>query len=441
MKRSLIFLCAAVMSFASLKVLCASDLGPSPQPETKTLTVQETVRIALARSPEILIAEAQAARTRESVRETRSLNRPQVYTGTGLAYNNGYPLSMEGAAPSIFQVSASQAIFSKKNNNLIREAEESGKASRFGAESARNELASRTALVYFQLHQSNRLIELASATVEGTRKRQEEVEALFSAGRVRPVEVTLAKTASLSARQQLLVAQEQAKLAETELRELTGLPGTISIQTVEPKIENPLFDLQAETLYQQALECTPEILQSEANVKAKEYHVEAEKGEKLPKAEIIGQYALFSKTNHYEDFFNRFSRNNFILGLSFQVPIFDSFRASSRVAQSRHEVSEARYRLESLKADLKLSIERSLSALRIARGASELARSNVEAAREMVQVDEALLEGGKISPQQMEESRSLLQQKELTLLETDQTLFQRKMELLRAVGSIVTVLQ
>jgi len=432
-----IFFAAAAMAFATPGATMAAV--SNQQPEAKILTVQESVRMALARSPEVLLAEAQAIRTREAVRETRSLNSPQVYTGTGLAYNNGYPLSMEGAAPSIFQVSGTQEIFSKKNSNLIREAEQSGKASLFGADSARNEIAAKTALAYFQLFQSGRKIAIATRRIDLAQKLQQQVETLYAAERVRPVDVTIAKTATLAARQQLLVAQEQAKLAETELRELTGFPDPI--RTVEPRIDSPLFNADGATIYRQSLECTPEILQAEANVKAKEFHVEAERGDRLPKLQIVGEYALFAKVNNYQDFFNKFTRNNFLLGLSLQVPVFNGPRTSARVAQSRQEASEARYRLEGLKSDLKLAIERSLSAFRIARAESDFARSDLQAAREMVQVNEALLEGGRIGPKDMEDSRSLLQQKELVLLEADQGLFQRELDLLRVAGTLPSMLQ
>ncbi len=412
-----------------------------PQRESKVVTLQEAVRMAISRSPEVLIAEAQAVRTREAIRETQSLNRPQVITGTGLAYNNGMPLSMEGASPSIFQVSASQAIFSKKNANLIREAEESGKAGRLGAESARNELAARTALVYYQFHQSQKIIEIESRRLELVQKDREQTETLSDAGRVLPVEVKIAQTAVQSAKQQLLIAQEQRNLAEAELRELTGLAASLSVKTAEPLLENSAFASPGDALFRQALASTPEILQSEAMVKAKEFHVEAERGERLPKADIIGQYALFSRTNNYQDYFNVFTRNNFLIGLSLQVPVFDGFRTSSRVAQSRQEVSEARYKLEGQKSGLKLSIERILSALKIARGASELAQIDAEAAREMVRVNEALLESGKIGAQALNESRAAFHQKEMAFLDAEQTVFQKKLELLKAIGTASSALQ
>lgn len=56
-----------------------------------TLTLQEVLRRAVQRAPEIALAHAQAERAVQAVRETRSANLPQVVTGTGLAYNNGFP--------------------------------------------------------------------------------------------------------------------------------------------------------------------------------------------------------------------------------------------------------------------------------------------------------------------------------------------------------------
>jgi outer membrane protein len=428
--------------FACAGILPASESGELDfRPETRPLTLQEAVQMTLARSPDVLLAEARSLRAGEAVRESRSLNRPQVVTGTGLAYNNGYPLSMEGAAPSIFQISASQAIFSKKNNNLIREAEEAGKATRFGSESARNELASQAALVYCELYRARKLISIASTTLDAARKHQELVETLLDAGKLRPVDLAAAKTGTFSAQQQLLVAREQAKVAEIELRDLTGLAETVAIDLAEPHIESPVFELPAATLYQQALDRAPEILQAESDIRAKEFHLKAEKGESLPQMDIITQYALFSRANNYDDFFNRFTKNNFLIGLSLQVPVFNGSRISARVAQSQQEVSEARYRLQRMQSELKMSIERSLSAMRIARGASELARSNLEAARDLVRISEDLMQEGRISVKELEDSRSQMEQKEQAVLEADHSLLQRKLELLRAVGAASSAIQ
>jgi hypothetical protein len=58
-KLALVFFALAV----SVDALHAADQGQSaPQAESKTLTIQEAVRLALSRSPEVLLAETQAGR-------------------------------------------------------------------------------------------------------------------------------------------------------------------------------------------------------------------------------------------------------------------------------------------------------------------------------------------------------------------------------------------
>jgi outer membrane protein TolC len=439
--RKMVFSISAI-GFGLAGMLIASEPGAAnSQNELRALTVQEAVRMTLSRAPEVLLAEVQALRANEALRESRSLNRPRVYAGTGLAYNNGFPLSIEGSAPSIFQVNASQPFLSKKNSYLIREAEESGKVSRFGLESARNELASKTASIYYELHQARKIVSLASARVAALQKQQQYIEALLEAGRVIPVEATQIKTTVLSAKQQLLIAREQESVAEKELRELSGMSNATTIQTLEPQIDGSTLELEEEALYQRALQLVPGIQQAEAEVRAKEFHIEAERGEYLPKIEIVGQYALLSRSNNYADYFSRFVRNNYLIGLSIQMPIFNGSGTSARVAQSRQSASEARFKLQRTKSNLKLEIQRGLSALRIARGAVELARSDADAEREATRVKETLMEGGRITVKELEDSRTQLLQKELALLDADQNLFQRKLDLLFAAGCIAAAIQ
>jgi outer membrane protein len=415
--------------------------GSNPGAESRTLTVQDAVRMTLSHSPDVMMAQAQSLRAKEAVRESRSANRPRLTAGTGLAYNNGMPLSIEGAAPSIFQVNASQPIFSKKNANLIREAEESGKGTQLSIESVRNELALRTALLYYDLFRAREAVALTSDRLAVARKQQEEVETLFNAGRVLRVEVTMAKNAALAVEQQILVAQEQAKVADQELHELTGLSETIRIETVKPHVDSPLFGLQDEAIYQQSLANSPDILKAETDVKAKEFHLNAERGEYLPQIAIVSQYALLSRANNYDVYFSHFVRHNYLIGLSIQMPIFNGSATSARVAQSRQEASEASFNLQRMKSNKKLDVQRKSSGLRIARGDADLARSGVEAAREMVEVNQALMESGRLSIKEMGNSRSQLIEKELALLDADQVLFQRKLELLHSAGSLISTIQ
>ncbi|MDR1726646.1 MAG: TolC family protein [Acidobacteriota bacterium] len=406
--------------------------------QERAMTLGEAVRLALAHSPDTRIADAETLQAEAALREVRASNLPQAVIGSGAAYNNGFPLSIEGAAPSIFRLEASQPLFSPRNKNLAREAGESAKAARLGADLAGNELAARTALVYAQLDQARKTTELAEARLADARRRQELTEASLAAGRVRPVDAALAKAAVAAARQQLLSAGEDAAVKEAELRELTGIGGEFAIQTVTPTLESPAYDMAADALFEQAAAASPEIRQAEAKIRAKEFHVSAEKAARLPRIVAIGEYAMFSRSNNYEDYYNRFVRNNYLVGVSAQLPLFDGFQSGARVAQGKQEVSVEQLKLQRLRSDLKVNILKGLSAVRVARGAVDAAASDLDAAEAMVEVNGVLLEGGRADEQGVAAVRLDAHQKRLAKLEAEHVLFQRKLELLRVTGSVLS---
>jgi outer membrane protein len=407
------------------------------EPSPPVLTLKEAVRLALDRAPEATLAKLAAIRAGEAVRETRALNRPQISVGTGLAYNNGFPLSIEGAAPSLFQAGVTQPILNSKNRNLVREAEESREGAKLGGDTIRNEVAARVVLVYSELNQARKLEAVWRSRTEGLQEELRISEALLEDGRLRPVDLAMARMAVAAAKQQLLVAEETARLADSELHTLTGLAPSSAVVTEELRLDSDWLGLPATAIYERAVQRHPEIRQAESTVRAREFHVEAEKGEFRPKLDIVSQYALFSRANNYQDYFNQFTRNNFLIGLAVQVPLFDGDRSSARVAQSRQEVAEARVRLERLKTDLKLGVERAASALRSARGAAELAAVETEAARENLGVQESLMEAGRISRKELEDSRGSLRQREVGQIDAEKTVIQRQVELLRVAGVLV----
>lgn len=421
--------------------LCLPWAHPSETPAgTRALTLQQAVSLALERSPEVLLARTQALQAGESVRESRALDRPQVTAGTGLAYNNGFPLSIEGSAPSIFKIIGSQSLFSAKNSNLVKESKESERAGEFAAGRVRNEVAARTALCYGRLHQARRVQALAGRRLEEALRRQEATESLLEGGKARPVDAAVARTASAAARQDLLVAREEARVLQAELRALTGTADTVSIETRDPLVQNPLEGEPAEEIYRRAVRSSPGILEAEASVRAREFHTAAEKGERHPRMNFVTEYALFSRSNNYEDYYRRFERHNYLLGLSIEVPLFTGSRTAARVARSRLEEEGERHRLEGLKSDLKVEIERALGALEIARGAADLARQDLETARELQALDEALFAEGRVSDQEMAARRFELQGKERALVDADHTLVERRIELLRLTGTAASAL-
>src|SRR5580700_10856776 len=81
--------------------------------ETHTLSLKQAVARALTQNPEVVMARLDEAKASLGVRLATSPFTPHLGVGTGLAYTNGFPLSIEGAAPAAFQARGNEYLFNK----------------------------------------------------------------------------------------------------------------------------------------------------------------------------------------------------------------------------------------------------------------------------------------------------------------------------------------
>src|SRR5690242_13326432 len=86
--------------------------GPAPA-QGRPLAVRTAVEVALKNSTTTGVAQADIARARASVTQTRDLYLPLLVAGSGLGASYGFPLSLEGAAPSIFNVNFQGALWNE----------------------------------------------------------------------------------------------------------------------------------------------------------------------------------------------------------------------------------------------------------------------------------------------------------------------------------------
>ena len=115
------------------------------------LPFRTAIELALKNSATSGIARADAQRAQANYLQARNLFLPQVTLGSGLAYSNGFPLSLEGAAPSILNLNTQSFLFNPAQRQFIKAAK--GEVSSTEAQNAdrRNDVIMETALAYIQL--------------------------------------------------------------------------------------------------------------------------------------------------------------------------------------------------------------------------------------------------------------------------------------------------
>src|ERR1700676_4716412 len=85
-------------------VLLPSSLLAEP------VTLKHAVELALQHATGMSIVAAAKQRAAAGNREMRSSFLPQVTTGAGLGWSYGFPLRLEGAAPSLFNLTAQSPL-------------------------------------------------------------------------------------------------------------------------------------------------------------------------------------------------------------------------------------------------------------------------------------------------------------------------------------------
>ena len=64
-----------------------------------------------------------------------------------------------------------------------------------------------------------------------------------------------------------------------------------------------------------------ELRKLESNLQIKTLEAKSFRAQRLPKVNLVAQYSLLAKYNNFQNYFQRFSRNNVELGASFEIPV------------------------------------------------------------------------------------------------------------------------
>src|SRR5579864_99464 len=99
--------------------LLAQDTAPG---KDKPLAFRTAIELSLKNSASSGLSQADLQRARSVVRQTKDVFLPQMVLGSGLGASYGFPLSLEGAAPSIFNVNFQGDLINLAQRNYIKAA-------------------------------------------------------------------------------------------------------------------------------------------------------------------------------------------------------------------------------------------------------------------------------------------------------------------------------
>jgi outer membrane protein len=260
-------------------------------------------------------------------------------------------------------------------------------------------------------------------------------------GRELPIQLKRAELQVARGRQRVgqLAADQDA--AERSLAVVLGFAADDQVRASNQEAASPSLPPTEDNAIQNAIQSSKELRRLESALIAKGLDVRAQKAARLPTVDLIAQYGLFAKFNNYTDYFRTFQRNNGELGMSITVPVLPGAGVSAAVAQAETEAARLRIEMNTARNRISLETRQSYQTLRKAQTARDVARLDLEVARDQVSILLAQMNEGRAGLQQMEEARFDEDEKWIVFYDAQYTAEKAAWDLLRQTGELVAALQ
>jgi outer membrane protein len=415
--------------------LLAQGIAFCAEPE-QALSLKRAVELALAHSPAAAQASADNQRAFASYREAKDQYLPQLIVGSGLGDSWGYPLSLEGSAPSLVNITAQSTLFNPALRDFIHAARLEYKAVGEGTKDRRDQITQDTVLTYMELANWEQQMEQLRQDYENALKAQEIEDQRVQAG---VDSQQIGKEARLAAaRMHLRVTQAEGAIdvLRITLSQLTGVP--VSVLRIIPESVPALPEIErAATDMAKQSESSPAVLFAQQHAIAQHFRARGEHRSLWPSVDFASQYAVLAKFNNWTQFFpnNVFERNNATVGVVIRFPFFspsqrahaeaadaEALRASKEVESTKNQVSQ-----QTLK--LRRSVEQLQAAQEVSELEYEIAQSNVEAMQIKIKSGTATLN-------ESDQARADLSAKYNALQDANFELVRARVGLLRATGEL-----
>jgi outer membrane protein TolC len=409
-----------------LAVVCLPSFAAEP------LTLKRAVQLALSRGAAAGSTDEQ--RALYSYQEARNQYIPQLIVGSGLGASWGFPLTLEGSAPSIVNVNSQSSIYNPSLREFVHSAKTEWQASTFQTKDQRAQLIQDTVLAYAELNKWESMMDHLRQEQVDTTKSEQIVSQRIDAGIDSPAMLNQAKLAVARVRMRAAEVQGSIDILRNRLSQLTGISAS-EIETSTESIPSLPEVKQEDNLVTRAVEVSPTVQIAQTHAMAQAFKAKGEHRALLPSVDFAAQYALLGKYNNYQDFYLSFQRHNATVGVAIRFPFFNlSQRARAQAAdaelvRARHNAETAKNKVSDETLRLQRSVEQLAAAQEVASLEYQIAQSNVDATQVRVDASTASLH-------EMDDARNQSNERYHILQSANFELQRARIALLRATGEL-----
>ena len=405
--------------------------------EVHTLSLAQALDVASRQNPDVILARLDEQRSQEDIRIAQNPFRPKVYGGSGLAYTYGYPNTIEGSAPSLFQAKTDMHIFNRPESYRLAAARELARGSQYGAQSRGEEVAYRAADLFLSASQSEHEGDTLVNQIPSLQKVAAAMNAAVSEGTELPLETKRATVNLAVVQQRLDSTKLDADYFEMMLAISLGYPATDRVKPIDveqPSLNTPTDESDAADL---ALRNNRELRQMQSNVLAKQLDLRSYKAQRLPQVDLVAQYAVFSKQNYEQYFSGRFQRNNAQIGASITIPLLVGSASKAMADQSATDLQRMRIQMDQTRNRIIADTRRSYQVWQKSESIRNLSRMQLDLAREQLTVLLAQNGEGRVPMSRVEQARLDESDRWIALYEAETQVLRAKLAIFRQTGNLL----
>lgn len=391
-------------------------------------------------NPDLVLSRLDEQKAQAAIRVAHDPFVPKVYAGSGAAKVWGYPGSIEGAAPSIIQTRTDMALYNRPKSYELARVRENARGAAIDTQSKSDQVVYQTASLFMDAQELARSAQSLELEVESLKRVSQAVGLQVEEGRQLPIENKRVAVDLARAGQRLASLHDDLDYAQASLAVVLGYSGEDRVQPVDEgraPLEVPASEEAARSL---ALENNKDIRKLQSQLQAKGFELKEYQAWWLPTVDLVAQYALFAKSN-YSAYFTNFQRNNAEVGAAITIPVLGGSASKGQAAQAQADILALRTQMNQARNRIELDTQKSYQNLEKANSALEVARLDLDYARDQVSVLLTQLGEGRAAEQAVDNARFNEQEKWIVFYDAQHTVELARLDLLRQTGTLTAALQ
>lgn len=396
--------------------------------------------MAARQNPDVVLARLDRQHAEYGIQVAQDPFRPKVYAGSGLAYTYGYPNSIEGNAPSLFQVRTDMAIFNRPKSYNVASAREIARGAELGTQAKAEEVAYQAADLFLRASQLEHQNETLNNQLPSLQRVVQTTAVSVSEGAELPLELQRARVNLAMSEQRLGSSKLDSDYYEMMLAVALGYSANDRVKPVDSNLSDIAAPPSETEAADTAMRGNKDLRQMQANILAKAMDVRSFKAARLPQIDLVAQYAFFARYN-YEQYFQKFQHNNFQLGASVSIPILIGSASNGLAQEAYTDMQKLRVQMDQTRNRILAETRRSYQIWQSAQSMRNLSRMQLDLAREELTVLLAQNGEGRIPVSRVEQARVEEGNKSMVFYEADVQELRAKLAILRQTGNLLAAIR